>query len=124
MAVQYTKFYEQLQSLVDSINHDSDPTARLRNLQQLQKDANNLILRSRNESAYDLRMKFSSQDAEALAGINRRHIDYWARKWATNKMLPPLKRHRRVDLSSFLDLSGELSSPSSSPLRPSQEMQD
>lgn len=106
MAVQYTKFYDQLQALVDSINHDSDPTARLRNLQQLHKDANSLILRARNESAYDLRTKFSSQDAEALSGINRKHIDYWARKWAINKMLPPLKRHRRVDLSSFLDLSG------------------
>ena len=107
MSVQYTRFYDQMQSLIDSIAHDSDPTQRLANLQRIYKDGLTSMLRARDEAAYDLRCRYSSEDAAALTGIDRKYIDYWANRWRKRNMLPTLKKKRRIDLSNVLDLSGE-----------------
>lgn len=106
MATPYHKFYEQMQHLVDSINHDSDSSQRLANLQQLYKDSLTLLLRSRDEAAYELRSKVSSENAEQLSGISRKYVDYWARRWMKKNRLPRLKQRRTVDLSNAIDLSG------------------
>ena len=106
MAVNYNKFYDQMQSLVDSINHDSDPAERLSNLQRLYKDGLTMLLRSRDQAAYDLRTRYSSEDAEVVSRISRKYIDYWARRWMRRNALPGLKKKRRVDLSNAIDLSG------------------
>ena len=107
MSVQYTRFYDQMQGLIDSINHDSDPAHRLTNLQRLYKDGLTLILQSRDEAAYELRTRYSGADAASISGIDRKFIDYWAHRWRKRNNLPPLKRKKRIDLSSVLDLSGE-----------------
>lgn len=106
MAVKYTYFYDEFQRLVDSLTHDSDDSQRLANLQQLYKDGLTLMIRSRDEAAYELRSKYSSKDAQALSGINRKYIDYWANRYRVRNALPPLKRMKRVDLSNAIDLSG------------------
>lgn len=123
MAVNYTQFYDQMQSLVDSINHDSDPAQRLSNLQRLYKDGLTMLLRSRDEAAYELRSRYSSEDAEAVAKISRKYIDYWARRWQRKNALPGLKKKRRIDLAQVIDLSGRLASPSNLPPR-TPERQD
>lgn len=105
MAVRYTQFFDQMQSLIDSINHDSDPAERLANLQRIYKEGLTLMLRSRDEAAYELRSRYSSLDAEALAGVSARYIDYWAKRHRDRHNLPPLKQKRRVDLSNAKDLS-------------------
>lgn len=127
MAVNYTQFYDQMRSLVDSINHDSDPGQRLTNLQRLYKDGVTMLLLSRDQAAYDLRVKYSSEDAETVSRISRKYIDYWARRWMRRNGLPSLKQKRRVDLSNVLDLSGRLrqASPSDPNLPPrTPERQD
>ena len=106
MAVKYTYFYDEFQGLIDSLVHDSDESQRLANLQQLYKDGMTLMIRSRDEAAYELRSKYSSKDAQALSGINRNYIDYWANRYRVRNALPPLKRIKRVDLSNAIDLSG------------------
>ena len=108
MAVNYTQFYDQMQSLVDSINHDSDPAQRLSNLQRIYKDGLTMLLRSRDEAAYDLRTRYSSEDAETIAKISRKHIDYWARRWMRKSGLPGLKKKRRIDLAHVIDLRPRL----------------
>lgn len=105
MAVRYTYFYDEFQGLIDSLVHDSDESQRLANLQQLYKDGLTLMIRSRDEAAYELRSKYSSKDAQALSGVNRNYIDYWANRYRVRNGLPPLKRMKRVDLSNAIDLS-------------------
>ena len=105
MTVRYTHFYDEFQGLVDSLTHDSDESQRLANLQQLYKDGLTLMIRARDEAAYDLRSRYSSKDAQALSGINRKYIDYWANRYRLRNALPPLKRIKRVDLSNAIDLS-------------------
>jgi len=100
------RFYQQFQSLIDSINHDSDPTQKLANLQQVHKDGMTLVRRARDEAAYELRSRYSSEDAEQLSGISRRHLDYWAKRHMYRHALPPLRPLRRVDLSNARNLSG------------------
>lgn len=106
MAVPYNRFYDEMQSIIDSINHDSDPAAKLANLQRLQKDFRKVLLDARDAAAYELRSNYSSEDSERLAGVSRQHIDYWARRWMDRTGSPSLRRKRRVDLSNVLDLSG------------------
>lgn len=102
----YNQFFDQMQSLIDTINHDSDPAARLGNLQRIYKDSLTIMLRARDEAAYDLRSRYSSLDAEQLSGVSAKYIDYWARRHRVRHQLPALKQRRRVDLSNVLDLSG------------------
>jgi hypothetical protein len=106
MSIRYTHFYDEFQGLMDSIAHEPDQSKRLSNLQQLYKDGTTLMLRSRDSAAYDLRTRYSSEDSEALTGINRKYIDYWATRHRNRNGLPPLKRKKRVDLSNAIDLSG------------------
>ena len=107
MSIQYTRFYDQMQGLIDSIAHDSDPSRRLTNLQRIYKEGLTAMLRARDEAAYDLRCRYSSEDAAIVSGIDRKFIDYWAHRWRKRNNLPPLKRKKRIDLSSVMDLSGE-----------------
>lgn len=107
MARDYNYFYTQIQSIIDSINHESDLTQRLSNLQRLNVDMRRVIIDSRDDAAYELRSTYSSEDAEVISKISRRHIDYWAKRWMRKNYLPPLKPRKRVDLSNVLDLSGE-----------------
>ena len=117
MGTRYNFFYDQMQSLIDSINHDSDPAERLANLQRIYKDGLTMMLRSRDEAAYELRSRYSSQDAEAVAKVSAKYIDYWAKRHQNRHNLPPLARKRRVDLADVIDLSGRLASPPNLPLR-------
>jgi hypothetical protein len=105
MGIKYTHFYDELQGLLDSLMHDSDQSQRLFNLQQLYKDGTTLMIRARDEAAYDLRVNYSSEDAEMLSGISRKYIDYWARRYMKRNSLPALKKKKRVDLSNAIDLS-------------------
>lgn len=106
MAAGYTQFYDMLRGLVDSVAHDSDPVQRLRNLRQFRSDALRMALKARDEAAYDLRLRYSAEDAEALTGIPRRHIDYWVKRHRKANGLPPVPRRNRVDLTGVIDLSG------------------
>ena len=106
MATNYNYFYTQMESIVDSINHDSNAAQRLSNLQRLNVDMRRIIIDSRDDAAYQLRTAYSSQDAEAVAGIARKYIDYWATRWRKKNNYPRLKNKRRVDLSNVIDLSG------------------
>lgn len=106
MGTPYHAFHDQMQSVIDSIAHDSDTQSRLNNLHRLSTDFHRAILAARDEAAYDLRSKYSSEDAEIMAGVSRRYIDYWARRWQKRHALPPLKQRKRIDLSGVIDLSG------------------
>lgn len=117
MGIRYTHFYDEFQGLMDSLLHDSDQSQRLANIQQLYKDGLTLMIRSRDEAAYDLRAVYSSEDAEALSGVNRKYIDYWANRHRVRNALPALKRKKRVDLSHVIDLRGIGASPHTTPLR-------
>ena len=117
MGISYTYFYDEFQGLMDSLLHDSDQSQRLANIQQLYKDGVTLMLRSRDEAAYDLRSKYSSEDAESLSGVNRKYIDYWANRHRARNGLPALKRKRRVDLSNVIDLRDVGASHQTTPLR-------
>jgi len=121
MSIRYTHFYDEFQALLDSMYHDSDQSQRLNNLQQLYKDGVTLLIRARDEAAYELRTRYSSEDSEMLAGVSRRYIDYWANRHRKRNALPPLKKKRRVDLSDAIDLSGGAASPQTSPLRSADE---
>jgi hypothetical protein len=103
--MRYTHFYDEFQGLLDSLMHDSDETQRLSNLQQLYKDGVTLMVRARDEAAYDLRCRYSSEDAEILSGVSRKHLDYWATRHRKRNGLPKLKPISRVDLSGAIDLS-------------------
>lgn len=105
MGVRYTHFYDEFCGLLDSMNHESDETQRLANIQTLYKDIVPMLLRLRDEAAYDLRTRYSSVDASTLSGVSRRHLDYWASRHQQRNFLPPLKRKSRVDLSNVGDLS-------------------
>jgi len=105
MTYRYTRAYDQAQALIDTINHDSDPHERLSNLQRLTNDLRRMLVAARDEAAYDLRSRYSSEDAEQIAGISRRFIDYWARRWRVKHDLPGLMRKRQPDLAQVIDLS-------------------
>lgn len=105
MTIRYTHFYDELQGLIDSLMHDSDESQRLANLQKLYKDGMSLMIRARDEAAYDLRTTYSSEDAAILSGVNRRDVDYWATRYRNRNGLPTLKKKKRVDLSNAIDLS-------------------
>lgn len=106
MASGYTQFYDMLRGLVDSIAHEGDEVQRLKYLRQFRTDALRMALKARDEAAYDLRSRYSSEDAEALTGIPRRHIDYWVKRHRKATGLPPVPRRERIDLSGAVDLSG------------------
>lgn len=105
MGTPYHRYHDQMQSVIDSISHDSDPLSCLNNFQRLSTDFRRAILAARDQAAYDLRTRYSSEDAEILAGVSRRYIDYWARRCQRKNGLPPLKQKKRTDLSGVVDLS-------------------
>jgi hypothetical protein len=113
MGIRYTHFYDEFQGLLDSLLHDSDESQRLANTQRMYKDATKLLLRARDEAAYDLRTRYASKDAAALSDISARHIDYWANRHRERNSLPPLRRVKRLDLSEAMDLSDISASPQS-----------
>ena len=103
----YPRYYDMLQALIDSITQDPDQHTRLANLQQLYKDSNRMLLQARDQAAYDLRSRYSSEDAEILARTPRKYIDYWAKRWQKRNGLPRLRNKRRTDLTGItVDLSG------------------
>lgn len=106
MGTPYHRYHDQMQAVIDSIAHDSDPTSALSNFQRLSTDFRRAIIAARDEAAYDLRTRHSSEDAEILAGVSRRYIDYWAHRWQRKNGLPRLKQKKRTDLSDVVDLSG------------------
>jgi len=108
MASNYLTFYSQFQSLIDSINHDSDSGQKLANLRNLQKDGLKLLLRSRDEAAYELRSRYSGEESERITGVNRKYIDYWARRWMKLHSLPRLKGMHNIDLANVIDLSNRI----------------
>lgn len=120
MTIRYTHFYDEFQALIDSMYHDSDQSQRLANLQRLYKDGVTLLRKARDEAAYELRTRYSSEDAEILSGVSRRYIDYWANRYRQSAGMPPLKKKRRVDLTNVMDLSDGAASPQTSPLRSRQ----
>lgn len=120
MSIRYTHFYDEFQALLDSMYNDSDQSQRLANLQQLYKDGVTLLRRARDEAAYDLRTRYSSEDAEVLSGVSRRYIDYWANRYREANAMPPLKKKRRIDLTNVMDLSDGAASPQTLPLRSGQ----
>ena len=122
MGIRYTHFYDEFQGLIDSLVHDADESQRLANLQRLYKDGLTLLTRSRDEAAYELRTRYASEDAEALAGISRKYINHWANRHRERNGLPPLKQKRRVDLANVMDLSGGAASRQSSPPRSSSSL--
>lgn len=105
MATNYLTFYAQFQSLIDSINHDSDAKQKLSNLQNLHKDAIKLLIRSRDEAAYDLRSNYVGEECERITGISRKSIDYWARRWMKQNSLPRLKGMQNIDFAKVINLS-------------------
>ena len=105
--MRHTQYWDQFQALIDTINHDTPPEQRLAIIQQLYKNGLTLILQARDEAAYDLRCRYSSEDAAILAGTERKYIDYWANRWRKRRMLPQLKQKKRMDLSNVIDLSGK-----------------
>lgn len=105
MANQYNRFFDQMVSVIDSINNDSDSSERLRNLQRLSKDIRPILIRSRDEAAYKLRTQYSGNDASVIAGVDRKYIDYWASRYREANKLPPLKRRKSIDLSNAIDLT-------------------
>lgn len=107
MASNYNYFYAQMQSIVDSINHDADPAQRLSNLQRLTTDIRRMLIDSRDDAAYSLRSKYSSEDAAQVVDISSQYVDYWANRWRKKNGLDSLKRKKRIDLSNVIDLSGE-----------------
>lgn len=115
MGVRYTHFYDEFVGLVDSLMHDPDEAQRLANLQRLIKDSQRLLLRSRDEAAYALRVKYSSAEAASACGIGRASVDRWAVAHKDRNALPGLKRKPRLDLSGALDLGGGAASPQTSP---------
>jgi len=126
MGIRYTHFYDGFRDLLDSLMHESDETQRLSNINQLNKDATSLILKARDEAAYELRTRFAGADAEAISGVARPTLDYWASRHKDRLGLPPLKRIERVDLTNVIDLSNgaashQSSSPRSSESVPSSE---
>ena len=120
MGIRYTHFYDEFQALIDSLVNDADESQRLANLQRLYKDGLTLMLRARDEAAYDLRTRYSSEDAEVLSGVSRKYVDYWATRHRNRNNLPRLKQRKRVDLSNVIDLSGSAASPQTPPLRSSE----
>jgi hypothetical protein len=69
------------------------------------------MIRARDEAAYDLRTRYSSDDAERLSGVSRKYIDYWANRYRERNALPLLKKRRTIDLSNVMDLSDDATSP-------------
>lgn len=106
MSSNYHRYHDMLQALIDSIAADPDPHARLGYIQRLNTDARRMLLDARNEAAYDLRSRYSGKDAQQIAGVTERLINYWAKRWQKQRGLPPLKAKRRsIDLSNAIDLS-------------------
>lgn len=102
----YHRYHDMLQALIDSITADPDSHARLGYIQRLNTEARRMLLDARDEAAYDLRRQYAGEDAQALSGVSRRYIDYWAKRWQRQRGLPPLKAKRRaIDLSHAIDLS-------------------
>ena len=106
MAVPYSKFFSQFQAIVDSVNHDSDPVMRLSNLARLTSEVQTLLVRARNEAAYDMRCKFATKDVAEISGVDAKTLDYWVRRHRDRTGAPAVGRHQRINLGKFIDLSG------------------
>lgn len=105
MGLKYSDIYAEMQALIDFVSKDPDLAARVINIRNLRIDFAKALTKARDESAYELRSKHSTHDAERLTGISNRTIDKWAYKWRYRNGLPPMMRVKRADLTNPIDLS-------------------
>lgn len=102
----YYRHHETLQAIVDDMARNPNIEKRLADIQKLYKDANRMLIDARDKAAYEIRSHYAGQEAEHLAGVSRRYINYWAKRWQQKNALPPLKARKRIDLSNVPDISG------------------
>ena len=107
MFVKETHIHDEIMQLVDLIDSEPDPAARLAHIAVALNEVTTLLKRSRDAASYDCRIKHSTNDLETALGINRGLISMWARRYQEGNRLPALPDHRRrQDLAEAIDLSG------------------
>lgn len=95
----------ELQSLLDGLQ-DLPLPQRLAAVQRLKTHAYRLLVRERDSIAYQARQQWAGADVQALSGIERARIEYWAKCHRERTGAAAIGRKERVDVSGGVDLSG------------------
>lgn len=108
MSMTYTMLEDQLMMLIESATSDKDPIIRLKHLRRLKKQALHYLRRAERKAGYDARMVFASADIAESVGMDRKELEYLVRVYLVdNPEKPRPKQRQRVDITSYIDLSGE-----------------
>lgn len=101
--------YDALQSLIDTIEMQPDPAARLAAYTYLAEKFEERVLKSRDKAAYEARLQYAAADISDVCGSDVREVYYWADRHRVRSGLPPIKRRQRQDVSaarSIVDVLG------------------
>ena len=103
-----TAINNHLLVLADIALAETDPLRRLKAARQAEQGSRKTFRRIVRKAAYDARMIFSAQDIQDITGIDRKDIDYLVKAYLQdNPMDPKPKQRKHVDLSEYMDLTGE-----------------
>ena len=105
-ALTSTTVHDLVQALVDTINNEPDPAARLRHYAYLGDEWKRLVVPNRDRATYEARLRYSVADLARIARIDPGTVIAWYRnhREATGAPAAPIHRFPRIDGS--IDLTG------------------
>jgi len=99
--------HDELMRLIDLLESEPDPAARLLYITKAMQESRTLLIKARGAAAYDARNRYSTNALEKELGINRGLIGTWVARYVTaNRLPPPPDFRRRHMLSRAIDLTG------------------
>lgn len=108
MSMNYTLIEDQLLAMIESVTSDNDPITRLKHLRRLKKQATHYLRREERRAAYEARLTHAYADIAEAVGMDRKDLEYLVRVYLVdNPEKPAPKKRQRVDISNYIDLSGE-----------------
>lgn len=104
VTVNSSAVYDALINLIDTVNNEPDPVARLSLLRYLDDQYRTRILKERDRAAYEARTTTAAADIADAIGADIKEVYYWASRYQQEHRKPRITRKQRYDLDSATDL--------------------
>lgn len=105
MTVNADRAFHALLDLADNVARTPDIPTRLNTLVRINSEWDRIIVPLRDQTAYELRLRYALADAAQLTGHSPTAITYWMMQHRRRTGAAKIGRHERVNLDGAIDLS-------------------
>jgi hypothetical protein len=105
-AINSSTVHDLVQALVDTLDQEPDPAARLHHYAYLGDEWKRLVLPHRDRAAYEARLRYSVTDLARLAQMDTHTVIDWYRRHREATGAAPAPIHRWPLIDGSIDLTG------------------